>query len=511
MKKQHPFNVLLITTDQQRVDSLSCYGSSFTQTPHLDRLAEEGARFDRAYCANPVCTPARASIFSGQYLSKHGAWNVGMNVPQDLHLLSHHLGAAGYTTHYIGKAHFQAFGARPEQTYEAIHDWETHYPAFHGPYYGFERVELALGHTLYGIAGHYGAWVRSHISESEVNAFKSARRLGEHNFEGNAWDWHLPTALHNSTWTAERAVDFLKNHDPDQPFFLSLGFQDPHHPHCLPMDFTRRVDPALVPLPRYTEGELDDKPPHFNLARQGKLEGSLYRGEYPVAGQGGGANFELVEEAEARLGRAYYYSMVRLIDQQMGRVLNCLDEQGLSANTLVIFTTDHGELLGDHGLWMKGPFHYEELVRIPLLMRLPGVIPSGIHIQGLASQVDLAPTVLAILGKHLPSLSPLPEADGVDLLPVLTGTKPTVQEAVIVECVDDPHGLRLKTVITAGEKMTVYHNQPFGEYYDLKADPGELLNRWSDPAYAPQRQRLFHLLLDHAERLEKRVPRICYA
>ena len=501
--KHHRPNILLITTDQQRADSLSCYGSSFTSTPNLDRLASEGARFERAYCANPVCTPARASIFTGRYVSRHGAWNVGLNVPVDEVLLSHRLAEAGYRTHYIGKTHFQAFGAGADSI-EQLPGWETRYPQFTGPYYGFQRVELALGHTNWGIAGHYGAWVREQVDADTLASFQ-VTRLSERGFGGEAYDWSLPTHLHNSVWTADRTVEFLSRQPHEQPFFLAVGFQDPHHPHCVPLDFPERVQPADVPLPDYREGELDDKPPHFREARTGTLEQSAMRGNFYVAGQGEGADYRNVTEREARLGRAYYYTMVRLIDQQMGRILAALDETGQADNTLVIFTTDHGELLGDHGLWMKGPFHYEPLIRIPLLMRWPRGFES-LRTEALCSQVDLAPTVLAALEMPIP-----PEIDGHNLLPVLRGETATVNDAVLVEFVDDPRKLRLKTIVTDQHKLTRYCGQEYGELYDLANDPREKTNLWDDPASAPLRARLLSRLLDMMEPLEKRAERYCYA
>jgi arylsulfatase A-like enzyme len=505
MSNNHP-NILIITTDQQRTDSLSCYGSTFTQTPNLDRLGTEGAVCERAYCTNPVCTPARASIFTGQYMSRHGAWNVGLNVPEDVVMISHRLDRLGFRTHYIGKAHFQAFGGTPEETLEPVRGWERHYPAFRGPYYGFETVELALGHVTYGLAGHYGAWVRSRVSEEQFQLLTQARRRGSLDFGGNAHDWDIPLWLHNSVWTADHTIEFLRTHDARRPFLLAVGFQDPHHPHGVPVAFEERVDPKAVPLPRYAEGELEDKPSHFRIAHRGQLEGSEFRGDYWVAGQGRGADFAQVSEQDARWGRAYYYTMVKLIDQQMGRILDGLDEQGLAENTLVIFTTDHGELLGDHGLWMKGPFHYEELVRIPMLLRWPEGIPGRQRVRGLISQVDLVPTILAAAGQEVPA-----EIDGVDTLPLLRGEVEAVRDATIIECTDDPRNLRLKTVVTADRKLTVYHGQSFGELYDLQADPGEVKNLWDTPVYATDRQRLTGHILDHMEPLERRVPRICYA
>jgi uncharacterized sulfatase len=198
--------------------------------------------------------------------------------------------------------------------------------------------------------------------------------------------------------------------------------------------------------------------------------------------------------------------MVKLIDEQMGRILDCLDRLGLAEDTLIIFTTDHGELLGDHGLWMKGPFHYEELVRIPMLVRWPQGLPGGQRVRGLVSQVDLVPTILSAVGQEIPA-----EIDGVDTLPLLRGQVEAVRDAAFIEFADDPRCLRLKTVITPDSKLTVYHGYDFGELYDLGADPGELVNLWQAPSYAEQRRVLMGRILDHMEGLERRASRICYA
>lgn len=504
MNVQRP-NIIIITTDQQRTDSLSCYGSTFTDTPHLDKFASEGICFERAYCANPVCTPARASIFTGKYVSRHGAWNVGMNVPDDEPMISHRLLDVGYRTHYIGKAHFQPFGASPEQSIETRNNTDR-YPEFRGPYYGFETVELALGHATYGIAGHYGEWVRSQVSEQTFVSYSNARRLSQVGFGGGAHDWDIPLKYHNSVWTADRTIDFLTNHSTDKPFLLAIGFQDPHHPHCVPTEFEERVEPAEVPLPDFVEGELADKPPHFMEARCGQLSKSKIRGKFAIAGQGGGADFRKVSEHDARLGRAYYYNMVKIIDQEMGRILACLDECGLRDNTLVLFTTDHGELLGDHGLWMKGPFHYEQLVRVPTLMRYPAMIPSGQRTHALFSHVDIVPTVLAAAELPIPS-----DTDGVDAMPMLTGKQESVRDSLLIECVDDPQGLRLKTIVTDTRKLTWYCGHPYGELYDLENDPSERVNQWDNPIYAADKVHLIGAILEEMEILERRVKRISYA
>ncbi|OPZ24889.1 MAG: Arylsulfatase [Lentisphaerae bacterium ADurb.BinA184] len=504
--KPAPPSVLIITTDQQRTDSLGCYGSRFVHTPHLDRLAHEGVVFDRAYCANPVCTPSRATIFSGQSVSRHGAWNVGLNVPDDVPLLSHRLGPAGYRTHYVGKAHFQSFGATPEQSAETLHGWERRYPQWTGPYYGFETVELALGHTAWGLAGHYGAWIRSQVPAAELARLNAITRRAGQSFGGEAYDWNLPLRLHNSVWTAERTIAFLEGHDAGRPFLLGVGFEDPHHPHCVPLELGERVDPAAVPLPDFTEGELDDKPPHFLEARCGQLETSSVRGAFAVAGQGGGADYRQVTGPDARLGRAYYYTMIQLIDRQVGRILDCLDRRGLAENTLVVFTTDHGELLGDHGLWMKGPFHYEPLVRVPLIVRWPAGFRGERRIPALISHTDIAPTALAAAGQEPPA-----DVDGTDALPLLRGETDRIRDAALIECIDDPRHLRLKTLVTDTRKLTWYAGRRDGELYDLEDDPREKRNRWDDPRYAADKATLLGRLLDMTEPRERRAPRDCYA
>ena len=505
MSLQRP-NILLVTTDQQRTDTLGCYGFSWAGTPNLDGLAAGGVCCERAYTTNPVCTPARVSLFTGLQVSRHGAWNVGLNAPEDTRTVARRLAEQGYRTHNIGKMHFQAYGSRVDQSLEAMTRSTENHPDFFGPYYGFQTVELALGHATYGLRGHYGAWVRSQVTEGTFKSYEQATRLSSFYFGGEGYDWDLPLKFHNSVWTADRAIDFLRQHDRAQPFFLTLGFQDPHHPHCVPREFADRVKPEDVPLPDFDEGELDDKPPHFAIARRGELETSVFRGEYPIAGQGGGADYRQTTEQEVRQGRAYYYNMVRLIDRQMGRVLRYLDEAGLTENTLVIFTSDHGELLGDHGLWMKGPFHYEQIVRVPLLLRWPRGFSTGQRTQAILSHLDLVPTMLAAA-----ELPPGPSLDGKNALPLFRGDAASIRDGAMIECIDDPHKLRLKTYVTPERKLTWYHGQTFGEFYDLVKDPREKINLWDNPAYAAEKSLLLGHILEKLEPLENRAPRDCYA
>lgn len=485
-------NIIVICTDQQRTDTLSCYGSKFLNTPGFDRIADDGIRYDRAYCTSAVCTPSRVSLLSGQYVSRHNIWSIGVNTGDDVTMVQHRLSDVGYHTGLIGKAHLEAYGAPKDQSNESIAGFEQGYGDWDGPYYGFSHVRLALGHVNYGMTGHYGAWLRQTFSEEEIEEFKTLRPVSNRpEFGGEAYRSMLPQAFHNSVWTVDGAVEFLETKTDDDPFFLFVSFQDPHHPHALPEDHVASVRAEMVPEPNYTENELNDKPPHFRLAREGKLPGSRFLGaEYPMSGQGEGHDFRDVDAQSARDGRSHYYSMVGLIDEQLQKLWKELEDRGLYDDTLIIVTSDHGELLGDHGLWMKGPFHYDEIVRIPLLIKPPigAEYEAGTSCPDVVSLVDVVPTCLAAAGIDNTG----DDIDGIDLLKT---SRPS-ERTVFVETTQDWHSLVCKSAITSTHKLTWYAEEAFGELYDAETDLQEKTNLWEDPGSAELKTKLVSKLLD---------------
>lgn len=169
-------NILIFCTDQQRADSLSCSGASFTHTPGFDAIAARGTRFRRAYCPSATCTPSRASRLTGQDVMRHGIWSVGVNTGDDVTFLSHRLAREGYETRLIGKAHFEAFATETARSRESVDGFRHGYGDWHGPYYGFETAELALGHTTSGMSGHYGAWICKTAGEDKVASLETARQ-----------------------------------------------------------------------------------------------------------------------------------------------------------------------------------------------------------------------------------------------------------------------------------------------------------------------------------------------
>jgi len=497
-------NVLMIITDQQRYDSLGCYGNNYVNTPCIDKLAGNGIVFTRAYCSSPVCTPSRVSLFTGVHAGGHGSWNIGTIAVNPENFISSILKENGYSTWYIGKSHFSAWATDPANSREGwMGNWERNFTAFETPYYGFDHVELSMGHTSFGYCGHYGLWLKERLEGRKPEDLKRTAR-SQHRYGAEAYDWEMPVKLHNSTWVAERVIQALKQAKvKNQPFFIVAGFQDPHHPHCLPLELARELEVENIPCPHFQEGELDDKPPHFRLAYEGKIQ-------YPSKGKFRKQvdfpdPFNTVTQEEARLSRAYYYGMIALVDQSVKRITEALKMLEMMDNTIIIFTSDHGDLLGDHGLWRKGPFHYEQLIRVPLIVHWPaGTLIKG-RVDSIVSLVDIAPTILSAAGVEIPE-----RIDGKSLMPILKGKQEKTREHAFIEYVDDPEELRLKTIVTEKYKLTVYHQRAYGELYDLENDPWEITNMFSEPGMKDTKMMLLFKLLDEMERVEQkiRLPRI---
>ncbi|WP_309118829.1 sulfatase-like hydrolase/transferase [Paenibacillus sp.] len=492
-------NLILISTDQQRHDSIAANGSAFLRTPNLDRLANEGVTFRRAYCPNTVCTPSRVSMMTGLHLSRHGSYNIGTAVSDPSLFLSSLLRRNGYRTHHVGKAHW--------------YPWESPSPETLGPersrepcrdFAGFDTAELSRGHGPWAAtSGHYGAWLEAQgLDPADIRVEFLFKGQGDYNGTG---DSALPERYHHGAWVAERAIRWMERREDgdDRPFFLNLGFQDPHHPHVLPSDFLERVDPEVVPPPAARADREADEAEHVPLFRNGTLVESRFNGTFEMAGNGKYAWEPYFEREEfAKQTRAYYYSMVQLIDRQVGRLLDALDAFGLARNTFVVFTSDHGEMLGDHGIGQKGPLVYEGVTKIPLLMRYPDGFEPQAPAEPCASLVDVLPTLADAAG-----IADSIRREGVSLLPMLRGEGPPKRTGVRIEYKEEPDRIRFKCWVTPEWKLALYTGEPFGELYDLKNDPGERRNLYAPPEYALIKQELLLGLLADQERGEPTNPR----
>lgn len=465
-------NILFICTDQQRFDTLGCAGNPRIDTPTLDRLAAEGVRFDRCYTQSPVCAPARASLLTGQYPHRHGLWANGVALPRRNQLLTRALADAGYDCGLVGKFHLAAcFGGRTEPRLDdglRVFEW-AHDPTHGSPENAYHRWLATKHPALFREAMANGTGRQGHV----------AVRFDQ-----------MPTEAHYSHWVAEMANEFLRDtRDPARPFFLWLNFFDPHHPFVAPREYLDRYNPDDLPPPIGGAAELATKPPIYAEASRESYAGHA-RG------------FASYSAREIQETIAAYYAMISLIDDEVQRVLATLDAVGRREDTLVVFTSDHGEMLGDHALLLKGPMMYEGAVRVPLILRWPGRLPADTVRDELVEWFDLGPTLLEAAG-----LPPLPESQATSLLPLARGEADARRrDFALCEYRNSGHPYDPPvhtTMFRQGRfKLVVHHGAPAsdrartGELYDLETDPQELVNLWDAPEHARTRLDLEGRLLD---------------
>lgn len=483
-------NILFITSDQQHWRAMG-YLNPEVKTPNLDRLVREGTTFHRAYTVNPTCTPTRASWITGIYPSQHGAYSLGTKLMENVPTVGDVFRSHGYRTALVGKAHFQPLKSTPEypslEAYPVLHDLDF-WRGFHGPFYGFEHVELARNHTDESHAGqHYALWMIEKGYENWRDYFLPNSKWFRHpedKFQdsprkpakpGEAWD--IPEEIHYNAWIAERSNALMEQYaKEDKPFFLWASFFDPHPQYMAPEPYASMYDPAKVTVPEHHEGEFDDKPPYFALSQEEKPDFSAFHEDEGNAIHGAGSHLR-PREVKAK-SIAMMYGMMTMLDKYIGKILDRLDELGLAENTLVCFTTDHGDFLGQHGIVAKAIHHYEDLLKIPLVVKMPGNIPAGKVSDSLQSTLDLPQTFLSFAGIPVPRTM-----TGVDEKDVWLGRKETIRDCVMVENQHQPTKLNIRTYIDGRHKISVHYGREYGEIYDLQDDPGEMKNLWDSPAH----------------------------
>ncbi len=483
-------NILFITTDQQHWSAMG-YLNPEVKTPNLDRLVKRGTTFHRAYTVNPTCTPTRASWITGLYPSQHGAYSLGTKLPETVPTVGDALHEHGYQTALVGKAHFQPLKGTAEypslESYPILHDLD-YWRRFHGPFYGFHHVELARNHTDEAHVGqHYALWM-------EEKGHKDWRRHFQPDHDrlkpGEAWD--IPEEIHYNTWIAERTNALMEQYRKDNhPFFLWASFFDPHPQYMVPEPYAGMYDPANVTVPSHREGEFDDKPPYFKLAQEKQPDFAPFLEEDGSWIHGGHSHLRS-REAKAK-NIATMYGMMTMLDRYVGKILDQLDALGLTESTLVCFTSDHGDFLGQHGLVAKAIHHYEDLLRVPLVVSMPGTIPRDRASDSLQSTLDLPQTFLSMAGLPVPR-----NMAGVDEKAVWTGREESIRDHVMVENQHQPTTMNMRTFINHRYKMTVHYNHDYGELYDLEDDPGEYENLWGREAHQALKRDLL-LAFVHAE------------
>ncbi len=461
MNSQLP-NILWICCDQQRHDSIAGLGNPFLKTPNIDKLMDEGTTFLRAYTQCPVCTPSRASFLTGRYPRTTRVLRNGNEYfPPDETLVTKLFSNYGYDGGLVGKLHLSAaegmVEVRPDDGYRFF-EWSEH------PHDDWEE-----GHD-------YQEWLK----EKGIR-WEERYPLGDgknQSSEGNAWKEALPpdkggmeAEYHQTTWAFERARAFIEEERGGRPWLLSINIFDPHPPFDPPIEFRKRFDPEAMPLPLWREGELDGKPP-------------IHREDYLKGSQGGtGPCSSRKKDDEKRQLIADYYAQIELIDENVGKILHYLEKTGQRENTILVYHSDHGEMLGDHGLYWKGAYVYEQLIHVPMIFSWPGRIRSGFKSNALVELVDIAPTLLELAGFEVPYYM-----QGKSLAPILRGSGEMDFHKDHIYCeyynaMVGVHDRYISIYFDGRIKIAVHHGEEMGELYDLEKDPCEFENLWDNCGY----------------------------
>lgn len=474
-----PPNVLWICTDQQRWDTIHSLGNPHIRTPHIDRLASEGVAFTHAYCQNPICTPSRASFLTGCIPSRiHQHRNGNAEFPANLapRLVTHRLAAAGYDGALCGKLHLASPFEREEPRVDdgyRIFDW-SHQP----------RPEPGWPDRVHA----YNRWLHEH-GVTWKDLYRK-RKVAGYPDQYNAG---MPAEFHELAWEAERTLRYIEG-GLKGPWFASINIFAPHNPFDPAPEYLEKMKPESLPMPLYRAGEEREQMRFCSkVAHQTKTPAPP--ASYP-----------------ARHMKACYYAMIEHIDWYVGRVMEALERTGQRENTLVVFMSDHGEMMGDHCLRLKGCRFFEGAVRVPLILSWPaGGLQTGLRSDALVELTDMAPTLLEAAGLPNPG-----DMDGKSLLGLARGTAAAQshREFVWSEYRDSQTNelqSHASMIRDRRHKLTLYHGTGLGELFDLDADPREFENLFERPEHARLRQRMTDRLIDtlalHADLGSPRIAR----
>lgn len=462
-------NVLFLMDDQHRGDFLGAAGSTWLQTPHLDRLASEGALFARAYTSVPSCLPARAALLTGQSPWRHGLLGYSPIPPRYEHEMPRMFADAGYRTHAVGKNHFNGDDTHGYQTTELEEAWKAA---------GFEdRPENPERRR---VLCDYRRWFERNHPHKDVDA----TGLGYTDHRGGR-PWPYDDALHATNWTADRAVHFLETCDGGKPWFLKVSFTRPHPPFDPPARWVKVYEDVNMPMPKV--GVWAER---WHGQDGGTLERnpSATRGEFPPD--------------EVRTSRQYYAACISHVDEQIGKVIAALKKRGDLENTIILFCSDHGDMMGDNNLWRKC-YAYEPSVHVPMIVRWPDALKidarRGQVIHHLVELRDVLPTFLDAAGLDKPTLM-----DGMSLLDLVRGKSDDWREVLDLEHCQIYWPGNSWVALTDGRHKYIYFTTSGKQQlFNLKNDPHELVDLSKDARHVELMQmwrtRMIEFLAERGE------------
>ncbi len=471
---------------------MGCYNNPVVKTPNIDAIAEKGTRFETFYVASPVCMPNRASFMTGRMPSLHGLRYNGCYLPMEANTFVDVLRVGGYETAAFGKCHLQPMVNLPpireddDASNRLIHEaWkdpkddiyqeETDLETIKGgsdigtPYYGFNDIEVT---TLHGdkLGGDYQKWFRTNVPEWEK--YHDPENELPHNYTClQAYRTPVPEHLYPTSWVADRAIKFLnKQSQSDKPFFTFVSFPDPHHPFNPPGKYWGMYSPDDFDIDLPFSAHKNPTPP------MQWLEYNYFTGGRQLTGQ----TVSMVDDRSVREIKALTSGMVTCIDDAVGRVLNALKANGLYENTVICFNSDHGDYLGDYNFILKGLMPFRSITQVPMIWSDPES-REGKVTEHLGSTIDLATTIIERSG-----FQSYFGIQGISLLPTIFNSR-SVRDDVLIEFNDGASKLGFKTparvraLVDAKWRYTIYANENWGELYDLESDPDETNNLWDDP------------------------------
>jgi len=469
--------------DQHRADCLGCMGHPAAQTPNLDALAAEGILFGNAFCQSPVCMSSRGVLFTGRYPEAIGIRGMGLLPPWEV-TFPEMLKRQGYRTGAFGKVHLtpEQYTRQHLKSDVPVLDWRRFAATACLPPIPPDPCKEDYGFDVH--VGCDDANQGNHRRWLEQEAPHLVEKHPERSTEGAPRDLFVspyPSQYHPSTYIADECERFIRNQPATRPWFAFCSFIAPHHPFEAPEDQLARYDRDQIPLPAYKGGvDLAFIPPPMVDAMD-EMRG--------------------LADAVQRQIVHHYLASISLIDDNVGRLVTALRETGQLDDTLVVFVSDHGEFLGNHGLLRKPSLHYDEVMRVPLILRLPQGTAAGRQVSDLVELTDVCPTLLGILGLPLH-----PGIQGEDWSPQLLSGEAIGRDDVYSDMFDmdpmvaatgsGPYGA-VRTLRTQEWKLSIYPTAgpEYGQLFDLQRDPDEARNLYGEPGYRDRREEMLWRLV----------------